>query len=95
MKKEWKSTKAMADYNLNIAVIGESYSKNQLPNQQCGTDEYVDIIDLRTGQLGSVKIYINKTGKHIKKGEVFYLDRMKKEIEFCMFQYRLISKKEN
>ena len=95
MKKEWRSTKAMADHNLNVAVIGEPYGKKQHPNQQCGTDEYVDIIDLRTGQLGSVKIYINKTGRHIKKGEVFYLDRMKKEIEFCMFQYQLISTKED
>jgi len=84
---EWKVINGKSDFCDNIALIAGPYEKKQHPNQQCGTDEYVDVIDLRTGERGSVKIYINKSGKHIKKNGTFYLHEFKFDTEIVMFQH--------
>ena len=90
MVDSFKVVLGMSDNFMNVMMLGNPYEKKQHPNQQCGTDEYVDVIDLRTGERGSVKIYVNTKGKHIKKNGVFYIDEMNINTEVCEFQFRKV-----
>lgn len=66
-------------HNGNIALISEPYAKKQHPNQQCGLDKYIDILDLGTGMVNTVKLYENTKGLHVKKGGSHYLDEFTDE----------------
>lgn len=62
-------------HNGFIALLCEPYEKKQHPSQQEGLDKYVDILDLSTGMVNTVKLYENTKGLHIKKGGSHYLDK--------------------
>lgn len=69
-----------------FGLIKEPYDKYQHPNQQCGLDLYVDVIDFCTGQINSVKLYINTKGLHFKKDGTHYLDEFTGEVAYVPFQ---------
>lgn len=58
---------------INFSIFNEGYDKEQHPNQQCGLDKYVDVLDHRTGEINSVKLYLNSKGLHFKKNGPHYL----------------------
>lgn len=57
-----------------FAIVKEPYDKKQHPNQQCGLDHYVDVLNQYTGRVNSVKLYANTKGLHFKAdGSTHYL----------------------
>lgn len=60
-------------HNGHIAALCSPYKKNQHPNQKCGIDMYIDILDFQTGAVNTVKLYENSKGFHVKKNGTHYL----------------------
>jgi len=69
-----------------FSIFHEPYEKKQHPNQQCGLDWYVDIIDHSTGRINSVKLYMNTKGLHFKKDGTWYLDDFTQTFTYIPFQ---------
>lgn len=69
-----------------FGLIEGPYSKDQHPNQQCGLDMYVDVIDFHTGQVNSVKLYENTKGLHFKKDGAQYLSEFTEKVAYVPFQ---------
>lgn len=69
-----------------FAIINGPYSKKQHVNQRCGIDEYVDVVDISTGRINSVKLYENKKGKHFKKNGSHYISNFVNEVKVVPFQ---------
>ena len=89
--KAWGEVKmkrigAVTNKDRDFAIVRMPYSKKQHPNQQCGIDEYVDVIDLGTGNLNVVKLYENTKGKHFKKEGTHYIKDFTIDIEIIPFQ---------
>lgn len=82
-------TKIEAPTDGLFALIKQPYAKQQHPNQQGGLDLYVDIIDLDTGNLNSVKLYENKKGLHFKKGGSHYLSEFIGIVTVIPYQYSI------
>ena len=75
--------------NGNFSIIREPYSKSQHPNQQCGLDQCVDVLDHYTGVVNSVKLHENTKGLHFKKGGSWYLTEF--NLEYLYVPYQIIS----
>lgn len=72
--------------NGSFSIVKNVYDKRQHPNQQCGLDRYVDILDHYTGKINSVKLYQNTKGLHFKKGGTWYLDDFVQDYLYVPFQ---------
>lgn len=72
--------------NGDFALLVEPYAKKQHPNQQNGLDKYVDVLDLGTGLVNSVKLYENSKGLHFKKGGTHYLSSFTRECVVVPYQ---------
>lgn len=69
-----------------FSILKDRYNKKQHPNQQCGLDQYVDVIDHDTGIINSVKLYENTKGLHFKKHGSWYLSEFNQEYLYVPYQ---------
>jgi len=73
--------------NGKFSIFRDVYSKKQHPNQQNGTDEYVDVVNHSTGNINSLKIYLNAKGeKYFKKNGSHKIDDFNEVIKYIPFQ---------
>lgn len=72
--------------NGRFGMIAEPYGKNQHPNQQCGLDLYVEVLDFYTAQINTVKLYENSKGLHFKKDGTHYLTGFKNLVAYVPLQ---------
>lgn len=70
-----------------FALVKQPYGKAQHPNQQCGLDIYVDVIDLVTGNKNSLKLYDGVRGRYFKKNGTHYLSDFTKTVTVVPYQY--------
>ena len=75
--------------NDNFGLVEGPYPKKQHINQQCGLDEYVTVINLRTGEICCKKLYQNRKGLHFKHAGYppSYLHEMTQTVSYVQFQY--------
>lgn len=69
-----------------FSIIKKTYNKKQHPNEQCGMDKYVDVLDHSTGRVNAVKLYKNKKGLHFKKQGSWYLDGFTQNYLYVPYQ---------
>ena len=69
-----------------FSILRDRYSKKQHPNQQCGLDEYIDVVDHDTGLVNSVKLYENTKGLHFKKCGSWYLSKFTQKYLYVPYQ---------
>lgn len=70
-----------------FAILKYPYEKQQHPNQQCGLDLYVDVINHHSGRVNTVKLYENKSGLHFKAdGATHYLSEFEMNVLYVPFQ---------
>jgi hypothetical protein len=60
--------------NGEFSIVRDAYDKKQHPNQQGGLDKYIDVLDHSTGNINSVKLYVNTKGLHFKKNGIHYIE---------------------
>lgn len=72
-----------------FSIVKEPYEKQQHPNQQCGLNLYVDVLDHITGQVNSLKLYQNSRGLHFKKGSPQYLSDFEAVAVYVPYQIYL------
>lgn len=69
-----------------FAIVKWPYGKAQHPNQQNGLDMYVDVLNLDTGCVCSVKLYNNTKGIHFKFKGSHYISDFNDEIVWVPYQ---------
>lgn len=75
----------------NFAISGEPYKRKQHTNQQNGLDIYVNLLNLRTGNWNTCKLYKNTKGYHAKLSgfSPVYLQSFTKLVEVVFYDYRM------
>jgi|GEM_PF-6314525 len=81
-------------YNLksngSFSIFNDPYDKEQHPNQRGGLDKYIDVLDHRTGEINSVKLYINSKGLHFKKNGSHYLSEFILDSIYVPYQIEVL-----
>lgn len=65
--------------NGDFSLVTDIFDKEQHPNQQCGLDKYVSVLDHSTWNINTVKLYENSKGLYFKKNGTHYLDEFTDE----------------
>ena len=73
--------------NGSFGILSEPHDHKQHPNQQCGLDKYISLVNFSTGERCHKKLYQNTKGLHFKHpGGVHYLNAFTKTVVYVPFQ---------